>query len=553
MIRATALGLILLFISSVQASDLMSPDIMRQLGLTQAWARPIPTPAGAQTIADQQFHVHQENPRKYVEIVEKSDDSAAQPAAEQPANGQPATMEAKDDRRIIARIPIDRIGTDGLPIGKKEAERLASNEIRRLKRRGIEAEIGYRTVPRVHLYSISVDGVLDCRDAETGEPIWMVGVGDRRLSYGALGTSEKYITVINGGNLITVEAETGEAIEEVDMMGASSFGAINSGAFAMVPIIGGGIAGYPLADPTRDPFKEIVEGSALALPIKAPKSTRIAWGTDRQFVYVMEMQGDPSVLFRLKTDGIVSGRIATATGDRFFFGSENGQVYAVWGTRTGRVLWTVPFGEPFYNEPVIVDDKLLIRSAYGNLHSLNLETGAINWDRPISNVDEMIAAFGGRVYVTTLSGSLGVIDLESGKQIAQFQNIRPTRLLVNRTTDRLFLVSDSGEVQCLREEDSVLPTFNVQPEIVMDEEKPADGPAAKPGVDPFETGDPSDPFGGGGMGGGNDPFGGGAGGGNDPFGGGGAGGNDPFGGGADPFGGAGGGDAGGNPFGGNPF
>ncbi len=195
------------------------------------------------------------------------------------------------------------------------------------------------------------------------------------------------------------------------------------------------------------------------------------------------------------------------------------------------------------SEPIIVGDSVLIRSSYGNLFSLNIETGALNWDRPVQNVSELVAAFGGRVYLTTLSGSLGVIDLKTGDRVGVFRDIRPTRLLVNRQTDRLYLVSDSGEVQCLREEGSELPTFNVQPEIQMpDEEAEVTTPAPKaPTTDPFGGGG-ADPFGGGAPGG-NDPFGGGAPGGNDPFGGG-AGGNDPFGGGND---------AGNDPFGANPF
>ncbi|MDG2222239.1 MAG: PQQ-binding-like beta-propeller repeat protein [Rubripirellula sp.] len=545
MIRSTALGFILIasgMASISHASDLMTPDIMRQLGLTQSWARPIPVPAGAQTIADQQLHVHEEDPREYVELVEKVKVPAAGEAA--PAEGQEAPAP-----KVIARIAADRLGMDGQPIGRKEAERLASNEIRRLKRRGIDAELNYRTVPRINLYSISTDGTLDCRDAETGEPIWMVGVGDRRLPYGALGTSEKFITVINGSNLYTVESATGEVIEDVDLIGAPSLGAINSGRYAMVPMIGSGVAGYPLAEPDRMPFKEIVVGEALALPTKAPKSTRIAWGTDRSFVYVMEMQGKPTVMFRLKTDGIVSGRIATATGNRFFFGSENGQVYALLGTRTGRVLWTIPFGEPFYNEPVVIGEQVLIRSSYGTLYSLDINNGALTWQKPVSNANEMIAAFGGKLYMTTLSGGLSVIELETGNRIATYNHIRPTKLLVNRITNRLYLVSDSGEVQCLRDEAAELPTFNVQPKLRAAEEPAAAAPA--------QNQPSNDPFGGGGGAGaaGNDPFGGGGGGGNDPFGGGGAAGADPVGGGgaagADPFGG--GGDAGADPFGGNPF
>ncbi len=311
----------------------------------------------------------------------------------------------------------------------------------------------------------------------------------------------------------------------------------------MIPIIGGGVEGYPLYDPTRDPFMEIVEGRSLAMPTRAPDSSKVAWSTDRGFVYVMELLGTPSVLFRLNTDGIVSARVASASGDRFFFGAESGQVYGLRATRSGTVLWSQPFGEPFYSEPLVVDDQVLIRSTYGSLYSLSVDAGVMTWNQTIPNIAELITAFGGRLYATTLGGGLAVIDLETGKQLSVHNDVRPGRLLRNKFTDRLYLVSERGDVQCLRPENSVLPTFSVQ----VDPEPPAevqDKPKPKADTTPFGPAG-NDPFGAGGA----DPFGAG---GADPFGGGG--GADPFGGGggADPFGGGGGAPMD-DPFGGNPF
>jgi outer membrane protein assembly factor BamB len=528
-----------LLATSSPAQDLMPPDVAARLGLTEVWARPITAPAGAQSIADQQLFVHETNPHEFVEIVALASGATAKPAPQpDAAAGAEAANADAPQGKVLVRIPTNRIGTNGKVLGLKEAQRLASNEIRRLKRRGIEATINVRTVPRVHLYSVSSDGTLESRDAETGEPIWMVRVGDRRLPYGAIGVNENYLSITNGANLIQVEAATGETIVEVATRGAPLFGAINSGEYAMIPMIGGGVEGYPLSDPTRDPFRELVEGNTLALPTKAPGSTRIAWGTDRGFVYVMEMQGTPSVLFRLNSDGIVSGRIASASGDRFFFGSEAGQIYALRATRSGTVLWSLPVGEPFYNEPMVTNDQLLIRSTYGNLFSIGIDSGIMSWDRPTPNVADLLGAFGDHIFITTLTGSLAVIDRESGKRVAAFNDVRPNRLLVNNLTDRLYLVSESGDVQCLKREGSDLPTFNIQPDVQPKTEA-KEAPKAKPGTSPFDPG-ASDPFGAGGA---------------DPFG---AGGADPFGadaGGAmdDPFGG--GDDAGdmANPFGANPF
>lgn len=508
-----------LLVCATSEAQLMLPHVADDLGLTQAWARRVPGLNGAQSIVDQQLFVHEKTPDEYVEIV-----TAAKPAAEGETPNEPT---------VLMRISTTRLGASGQAIGMDEATRLANNEIRRLKRRGIEATVSTRKVPRVRLYTLADDGTLENRDAESGDPIWSVNVGDRRLPYFSLGVGEKQLTVINGGNLILVDAITGEASEPIRTRKAPLFGAVNTGDYAMVPTYGSGIQGYRLSDPKFRPFLEIVAGNPLALPTKSPESTRVAWGTDRGYVYVMELQGTPSVLFRLNTDGIVNGRVAAASGDRFFFGSEAGQVYGLRATKTGRVLWSQPFGEPFYHEPIIIEDKLLIRSTFGNLYALSLENGSRQWEQSAPNIGELIGSFNDQIFLTDSSGSLGVLDLKTGARIANFNQIRPASYLVNKVTDRLYLVGDDAIVQCLRPVDEVLPNFNTQPDV---EEKVEEAPAtpqqdstpfgADPGMD-------DDPFGAGGAD--DDPFGGGGDNMDDPFGGGGEDMDDPFGG-DNPFG-----------------
>ena len=542
--------------TQASAGELMTPDAMSRLGLAQAWARPVHVPAGAQSIRDQQLFVHKANPHEYIIIVAPKPAPPVSAAATDPADkeaGQDAKPQAdapEAETVVLARIPTDQIGSNGIPIGRKEAERLASNQIRRLKRRGIDAEMKVITSPRINLYTVGSDGLLECRNAETGEPIWISRVGRPSLPFSELGVNEQYVTVINGGNLIQVDASNGEIINEVRTKGAPAFGALNSGDFAVVPLIGGGVEGYPLYDPERVPFRERVTGTTLSMPTKAPNSSKTAWGTSKGYVYVMELQGKPTVQFFLKTDGIVSGRIAAASGNRFFFGSETGQVYGIRATRTGEVLWTQPFAEPFYHRPLVFEEQVLIRSAYGNLFSLSVTDGLQTWESSVPNIGDLLGVLENRLYATTMSGGMVVLDVKTGQKLATFNNIRPEHFIVNNLTNRLYLVSNNGNVQCIKTETADLPTLvaHTEPEkkAKVDPTQPAvEKPAMQQGgKDPFGAGN-KDPFGGNA-----DPFGagggaGGGGGGADPFGGGG--------GGADPFGGGGGDGGMADPFGGSPF
>jgi len=350
-----------------------------------------------------------------------------------------------------------------------------------------------------------------------------------------MGIDDKFVTITNGGNLVKIDVTNGEPINTVRTTSIPLYGAIHAGDFSLVPTIRNGVEGYPLSDTTIDPFMEIVSGMALEPPTKSPTSSKIAWATDRGFVYVMELSGEPSVQFRLNTDGIVSGRIASADGDRFFFGSESGQVYGVRATRTGKVMWSQPYGEPFYKAPFLVNGLILLPSAYGSLFAIDEKTGLSYWDAATPNVDQILGGFDDKLFVRLLSGSLATIELETGKVIDIDNSMKPSKMLVNRTTDRLYFVNSIGTVQCLRRIGSAAPTIRRATDTGdaagAETEKAAEPAPAGPSTDPF--GAPADPFGAAGA----DPFGAGAGTGDamaDPFGAPADAGADPFGG--DPFG-----------------
>ena len=71
-------------------------------------------------------------------------------------------------------------------------------------------------------------------------------------------------------------------------------------------MIGGGIECYPLRDMTLDPsWKGLRATRWRYLSAHRMWDPLSCLGNRGGFVYAMEMQGVPSLLFRLKTDGIV--------------------------------------------------------------------------------------------------------------------------------------------------------------------------------------------------------------------------------------------------------
>ncbi len=171
-------------------------------------------------------------------------------------------------------------------------------------------------------------------------------------------------------------------------------------------------------------------------------------------------------------------------------------------------------------------------------------------------IDRFVAASGRRLYCLEKTGRLALIDAKTGGRIASIPMPGLDLWITNPYTDRIFVGTKMGTLQCLHESELAFPLVHINPESekrVRDAVKQGGGETA---IDPPPVGPGDDPFGGGATPapGGDDPFGGGATpapGGDDPFGGGATpapGGDDPFGGGAAPA--PGGDDPFGDPFGG---
>lgn len=564
--------------------DVMSHTELSQIGLEQAWRRHLSVPAGTQSIIDHKLYVHQTSPKQYVEVVGKaavaSAASAKQPVpptksdvTDQPTATQEATEKVagandavaaavrpiyarylleipdapKPDESLTAAKPpappatpaaptapeitkkslLDRMTMSGKAsfassglLDRAEAERRARNDIRRLQRSGIEAEIQFREVPTIRMYTLADDGTIESRDAETGEIVWLVRVGDRAKGYSGFGVDDLYLTIVNGSELIKLDTSNGGFYGVEKLKFIPTRGPQHCGDFAVVPSVGYRMVAYPLSNPDIDTLTETVHGDALALPTAAIGSTKLAWGTSEGFVFVLDASSEPKMDFRLGTDGNVNGRLAAASGERFYFGSSSGQIYGLRATRTGEVMWTRPTGDPIHESPVVFGDRVLFYSTDGNLMCVDAATGADRWGRTAGGVQFIIGVIGDRIYVRTLSGAMEVLDTADGKIVHQLPGIRPRIWETNIVSDRLYLLDKQGTIQCLRRPEAEMPTLTVTTDVIPanDDAKQEEKKSKAPKED---TPDDNDPFGGGA-----DPFGGeGA----DPFGGGG-GDSDPFGG-----------------------
>ncbi|MCA9249360.1 MAG: PQQ-binding-like beta-propeller repeat protein [Planctomycetales bacterium] len=381
-------------------------------------------------------------------------------------------------------------------------------------------------------------------DAETGRTRWEALVGRPDHPSTAPGANRLYVAVVNGSRIYVLDRETGALQWERRLINGPGAGPALTKTRVYVPMINGRIESYVLEDSSRPPWVYSSAGRALIQPVTAEES--VSWSTDLGFMYVGRSE-DPGVRYRLETDFSIASQPAYQY-PFFYTGSLDGYVYSV-HELSGNHRWRFSAGDPISRTPAVVGDRVFVCPDRAGMYCLSTETGVELWWAP--RITRFLGASPDRVFATDEVDKLYVLDAKTGARIGVLPFRGLSLFISNSQTDRVYLGSTSGLIQCLHDVSQVQPLqYHISKEDVdkaaeaaaaaaaadAKEEAPAKQPAG-PAPDPFGG---ADPFGGGGGAPADDPFGGGndapA---DDPFGGGNNdapaddGGSDPF---DDPFG-----------------
>ncbi|HUT10423.1 MAG TPA: PQQ-binding-like beta-propeller repeat protein [Thermoguttaceae bacterium] len=445
------------------------------------------------------------------------------------------------------------------------------------------------------LYAQTDRAMVHALDAETGKTLWARIIGRPDHPSMTPGLGRDLLAVVNGSRLYVVNRYNGDLLYEVQVGGAPGAGAAVSKKRAYVPMVDGMVMAYrlePLTDPSRElgtakkvlTEKEKAEteedrrenlrlsqeyipplscrsfGKALVQPLvtsQAKGEEIVVWPTDRGFLNIAKidlMREDVfAIKYRLETDAGIAARPTylppdpdkEAASGVIFGASRDGFVHAI-EERGGQSLWRFSTGEPMVQPAVVVENRVYATTQRGGMFCLDAETGSEIWWAP--HLRQFLAASKDRVYAADSLGRILVLRADTGARLDAIEAAASPIKMINSQTDRIYLASETGLVQCLHElelsepirhnldrwmaaagerlptkfEDQT-PAAGVEPGVGL---PPIGGedPLTPKGGDPLAPpargpGDPFPPFGGGGAnpdplgGAGGDPLGGG----NDPF------------------------------------
>jgi outer membrane protein assembly factor BamB len=416
-------------------------------------------------------------------------------------------------REVISERDLDPFGR---PLGAERAKEKAEAWIEDWKARHPgtkEPEPTYQEIltPDAQLISASQRGMVQALNAETGSTLWVTKVGLERLPTSVPTANENYVAVLNGSKLFLIDKKKGEIFWERPTTYPPGGGPVLSTQFVFVPMVNGILESYDI-EKYRHPAKNIrSHGRIMVQPVVFKDA--IAWTTDRGMVYVGNSEAS-GVRFRVSSQdvGVADGAVPLVSSSftpgaptflnlgennptYMYFGTPEGQVYCCEAER-GNVLARFSAGEPISQSPLVVRENLFAITDSNNLFCLDSRSMQEKWMVP--GIKQVVAASEKHVYMLDQFRRLVSLDIETGSRLGSVALGNIDFVYTNTKSDRIYLGSSSGVMQCLREINHYYPwvhagtTIKKKFQQIINQDKPADGadePAmeAKPAVedDPF--------------------------------------------------------------------
>ena len=361
----------------------------------------------------------------------------------------------------------------GEVLGKEGAKKVAEEFVADLKKQGVEGTLETVEVPETTLFVTTDRGVVHAIDGENGQTRWSTLYGNENHPTERPGVNERFVAVLNGTTLYLVKRKTGEVAWSRKVRGVPGAGPVITDAFVVVPTVTGGVELYDIKETRTLPQLYHCNGRIIVQPIASPQS--VAWPTDRGFLYVASSRRR-TMRFRLEAKDTIVSQASYFGPNRIFSASIDGYVYCVHEI-SGNEFWRFSAGEPISQTPVPTGESLYVITDKGNMFCLNQETGAEQWVSP--QVGQFVAASKQRLYCLGATWKLAILDAKTGSRIATLNTDLLDLYYTNLRTDRIFVGSKTGVIQCLREAQMDWPLVHAGLEKPEDEEK-------KPGEQPEE-------------------------------------------------------------------
>lgn len=379
---------------------------------------------------------------------------------------KPTTFFTLEANKFRERISQNTLNSFGKPFGvdgarqymevRKEvlAAEFASDGVT-----DVEMKISEYTLPESTIYTLGTNAVVSAVDADTGETKWTSSIGDPRLPSVGVAASNKFVAAINGLSVYCLEASTGKIIWSGKCRFAPSTSPAITDKVIYVPLLNGRLEAFALKDKGYHSQVLVSGGKSTARPLVTDYS--VSWPNSKGRLTVAGLYTQSKgVAYQLLADDAITSETAYDDGV-FYVTSLDGFVYAM-NEPKGVIDWQVSTGFGIAHPAIVLNDHVYVINTNNEMFKLIPESGkdAPGWEQPLENIGSYVGAGKDNMYVLDSVGNLCVIDQDSGAILSKVGIGGIQSVLPNMISDRMYIVSDRGMIQCLREINSRIPFFH---------------------------------------------------------------------------------------------
>jgi outer membrane protein assembly factor BamB len=363
-----------------------------------------------------------------------------------------------DQNGVKYRFSERNLDTFGELLGAEGAANAAAEKVRLLKARdGLAATVETNTVPDIRIIGTTTRGVIHSIDAESGRLLWKTPVGNSTYPTTAAAANDKWVAVVNGQRLYVLQTSDGSVIAERRFSGSvpASNPAL-TGDTAFVPMLSGQLIAYGFSPEAPSwPNVYYAQGAVKYPPTAIGK--RVFWATEKGIVTAASA-GQPTVDYRVRLDDPIAGPIVFSPPDNMLVVTTDGYLYCL-NYRSGDLIWRYSSGDQTAQPASVVDELVYLVSREAGMQAVSTAAGEQKWTAP--TIKQFVSATKTKVYAVNAAGNLVILDIQNGGLLGEL-HLNPTdRAFVNNQTDRVYVGTHTGIVQCLRETSAIWPTIHV--------------------------------------------------------------------------------------------
>lgn len=293
------------------------------------------------------------------------------------------------------------------------------------------------------LYGLTDQNFMVCLDTAGGNVLFSKTIGAAGLPVVGLDTYEDELFSVIGGELVELDARSGQQLSSVRLGYDVSCPAGRNGPFFYVGAVDRRIHALRSEDKVQV-FEASAQNESMVTAIIADEKF-VVFATDRGNCISIAPQR-PRLIWKFKAEDAIIAPIVRDKG-AVYFACEDTNIYKL-NIRTGQFVWKYKAGGMLDRGPRL-GRSLLYQYVRGKgLVAVDAFNGKPMWQ--LAEGVELLTESGDRAYIITENGNLVVMDNKKEKKIQTLRLRGISRYAANTADSKIYIAADDGRIACLR-------------------------------------------------------------------------------------------------------